>query len=356
MKIFIAHENPWNAGNPYIYTLMEEMQRKHSDVDFGWGWREFWTDELFSYDIVHFQWPQAYMAQAPAEKAYDMLAKRIAELHQHGIRIFATCHDLQPHYSQCADYGRCMTLVYEQADVILHLGHYSHSLFAARYPQVQHLLLPHHVYDTVYTIRPTKEESVARLGLPADKTYILCFGSFRSEDERQLVLKVAKQLNDKNVIFLAPSFMRVERRHGRIRKYISSRSQILRWWYRVRYRILMSGEDWVPIDDATLPYYYGLADVAFIQRPRILNSGNAVLPMLFDVAVVGPKIGNVEELLAEYGYPSFDANDMDSVIAALKKGIILQKNAYPAQQHAKVMSTISTSVIAEKLYQYYHQQ
>lgn len=355
MKIFIVHEDPWHAGNPYIYTLMEQIQTTHPDVEFGWGFSEFWSDQLWNYDIVHFQWPQAFMAQVPAAEAYDKLSERLQQIKQHGITIFATCHDLKPHYTQCAGYGRCMTLVYEQADVILHLGHYSLHLFEQDYSQAQHLYLPHHVYDTLYTTHPTKKESATQLGLSENDTYILCFGSFRSDEERNLVLQVAKQISDKHVVILAPSFMQVSRRRGRIWKHIPSQSQLLRWWYKVRYRILMSGEDWVPIDDATLPYYYGIADVAFIQRPKILNSGNAVLPMLFDVAVVGPKTGNVEELLNEYGYPAFEVNDRTSVIAAIQQGITLQKANYPATQHDKMLHHISTSVVAEKLYNYYTQ-
>lgn len=353
MKIFIAHEDPWNAGNPYIYTLIESVQEKHSDVSFGWGWNELWENGIFEYDAVHFQWPQAYMAQASKEKAYDMLKQRLIEFKQHNVRILSTCHDLEPHYNECLDYGKCMTLVYENSDVIFHLGEYSRAVFLERYPSCKHLLLPHHIYDNLYKDRYSKSVSARHLHLDEKKTYVLCFGSFRSDAERELVINVSKALNDKSIIFLSPSFMRVTKYSNRLFRRIPTKSKIKQIFYKWRYNILMSGEDWTPIDDSELPYYYGISDVAFIQRPKILNSGNAVLPFLFNVSIVGPKTGNVEGLLNEYGYPTFDPTDIKSVVDALKKGIALTKENYPAEIQAKALIEMSTKVIAEKLYRYY---
>jgi len=107
------------------------------------------------------------------------------------------------------------------------------------------------------------------------------------------------------------------------------------------------------LHDAELPYYYGISDVAFIQRPKILNSGNAVLPFLFNVAIVGPRTGNVEGLLNEYGYPTFDSENIQSVVKALKKGIELTKENYPSKIQEKALSKMSTEVVADKLYAYY---
>lgn len=353
MKIFIAHEDPWNAGNPYIFTLIESIQKSHPDVRFGWGWKSFWDEDIWEYDAVHFQWPQAYMSQAPKEKAYDMLKNRLKELRRHNIKILSTCHDLEPHYNQCSDYGKCMTLVYDNSDAIFHLGEYSLAIFSQRYPDGKHLLLPHHVYDNLYKNRYSRLESVQHLNMPQNKVYVLCFGSFRSDSERQLVVNVSKKLNDDSVIFLAPSFMRVTKYSNKLLRNIPTRSKLRQLYYKWKYNILMSGEEWAPIDDSELPYYYGIADVAFIQRPKILNSGNAVLPFLFNVAIVGPQVGNVEGLLNEYKYPTFDPENIQSVVDALKKGFELAKENYPSKIQEKALSKMSTDAIAGKLYSYY---
>ena len=46
-----------------IYTLIEEHKLLYPDDIISWGKDEFWSDNIFSYDIVHFHWPQAYMSQ-----------------------------------------------------------------------------------------------------------------------------------------------------------------------------------------------------------------------------------------------------------------------------------------------------
>ena len=353
MKIFIAHEDPWNAGNPYIYTLIESIQKRFFDVSFGWGWNSFWEDGIYEYDAVHFQWPQAYMSQASKDSAYEMLKNRIDALKQHNVKILSTCHDLEPHYNQCSEYGKCMTLVYENSDTIFHLGKFSQTIFIQRYPKAKHLLLRHHIYDNLYKTRYSKKESATYLKLPIDKIYVLCFGSFRSDTERQLVVNVSKKINNKSVFFLTPSFLRVTKYSNKFLKKIPTKSRIKQLWYKWKYNILMSGDDWSPIDDSELPYYYGIADVAFIHRPKILNSGNAFLPFLFNVAIVGPRTGNVEELLNEYGYPTFDPESIESVVCALKKSIELNKNNYPAKIQENALCQMSTDVVAEQLYVYY---
>jgi hypothetical protein len=62
----------------------------------------------------------------------------------------------------------------------------------------------------------------------------------------------------------------------------------------------MTGHSWVPVDDNILPYYYAASDLAFIHRVKILNSGNAIMPMLFGKVVVGPDVGNVGVLLKKW--------------------------------------------------------
>lgn len=149
MKIFIVHEDIYHAGNPYIYTLVEEIKKISSKVEIDYGREGFWNETIFNYDIVHFQWPQAFMA-GDSHQTSD-LENHIKRLKSHGVKIVSTCHDLNPHYNQCADYGDCMNIVYKNSDVIFHLGDYSLHLFKNQYPNVQHWLLPHQIFDTVYT-------------------------------------------------------------------------------------------------------------------------------------------------------------------------------------------------------------
>ena len=355
IRVFIAHEDIYHAGNPYIYTLVDSMSKRNDDIEFGYGWDVFWKDEIYDYDIVHFQWPQAYMQPIPSEDAAARLEERLIAFRDKGIKIVSTCHDLKPHYTQCAGYDACMSLVYQYSDLIFHLGKMSYELFQKQYPTAQHVQIYHHVYDTIYRNMPTREESQEYLNVSDNKLCILCFGMFRSEEERELVISVAKHLRKKNLpyVILAPSFMKVKGLYRKKWKFIPTLQRFKYWYYRYVLNIHMTGQTWVPIDDAELPYYYKAADVALVHRKSILNSGNAVLPMLFDIAVVGPNVGNVGLFLKEWGYPTFEINKVETIFEALEKAIELQKSEYPKQIHAKVIQKMATDVVATQIHDVY---
>lgn len=73
------------------------------------------------------------------------------------------------------------------------------------------------------------------------------------------------------------------------------------------------------IPDEQLPCYLAAADVVFIQRTDILNSGNVPLALSFGRVVTGPDSGNIGGLLAETGNPAFDPADPRSVDIALER-------------------------------------
>lgn len=357
MKVFIAHEDVYNAGNPYIYTLMECAQKLHPDLHFEWGWDSFWNEDIFSYNIVHFHWPQAYMRPIEKENAAVVLETRLKQLKERGVKIVSTCHDLKPHYDQCAGYDRCISLTYQYSDMVFHLGEYSLNLFRSVYPNALNVFLPHHIYDTVYSRFPSKEESAVKLHLNPSRHYVLCFGAFRSDEERRLVVELARQLKRRKDDFciLAPSFMDVRRHHRFLLRLIPTKSYLLSLYYKHFFHIIMTGKSWVPIGDDMLPYYYGISDVALVQRIQILNSGNVILPLLFDKPVVGPNVGNVGEVIKDFGYPTFEVSDVShTILPAVASAIQLGIEKYPQSIHSKVKAELSTEVVANMMYNYYN--
>lgn len=347
MKVFMVHENPWDAGNPYIYTLIEGIRQLHQDCTFFWGREDFWSDEILSFDIVHFHWPQAFMGKD--NHTENDLRLHIDKMKNAGVKVISTCHDLEPHYNQFADKAEIMNIVYLNCDAIIHLGEYSKALFEKQYPFARHFLLPHHLYDTVYTHFPSKEKSLDYLGLPKDKTYILCFGAFRAKQERRLILQLSKQLTDKNVLILAPSFMSIWWRSFRLLN-----RRIKKWYYRYRYNIICTGSTWKAVSDNDLPYYYGAADVVFIQRLKILNSGNSMMPMLFNKFVVGPDCGNVGPLLRRWGYFVFSVKDTRHIGSLISEAIKKNKSGEcTVDKKKKQLDEYATSVVSEKLYRLY---
>ena len=346
MKVFMVHEDPWHAGNPYIYTLIEGLQRSHPDCEIGWGRELFWSDDIYSFDIVHFHWPQTFMGK-DSHSETDLL-HHIERMKSSGVKIVATCHDLEPHYNQFADKVESMRIVYSHCDAIFHLGDFSKTLFEKEYPDAAHYLLPHHLYDTVYTYFPSRDESLKRLGLPDNRAYILCFGAFRAQQERELIFSLSKQLADKDIVILAPSFMNIWWHSFRL-----PHKRLIKWYYKIRYHIYCTGSTWRAVSDESLPYYYGAADIAFIPRLKILNSGNALMPMLFGKVVVGPDCGNVGPLLHQWNYPVFSVDDVDNVGSIVRKALQRGKEGIGGQNRLHQLGEYSTEVIVERLYAAY---
>lgn len=346
MKVFVVHEDPWNAGNPYIYTLIEGILKSHPDCEIFWGREAFWSETIYSFDIVHFHWPQAFMGHDSHSES-DLL-HHIERMKTVGVKIVATCHDLEPHYGQFSDKAKSMKIVYSHCDAIIHLGEYSKNLFEKLYPNAKHILIPHHLYDTVYTYFPSRTESIKYLGLLEDRTYILCFGTFRAKEERNLIFTLSKQLADKKIVILAPSFMNIWWRSFRL-----FHKRVLKWYYKYRYNIYCTGSTWKSVSDEILPYYFGVADVVFIQRLKILNSGNAMMPMLFGKCIVGPNCGNVGPLLRHWDYPVFDVSDTSNIGDLVRKAAEMNDAVQVNQNRNQQLSVYSTSVIAEKLYEAY---
>ena len=346
MKVFMVHEDPWNAGNPYIYTLIEGIQRSHPDCEIGWGRELFWSDDIYSFNIVHFHWPQTFMGK-DSHSETDLL-HHIERMKSSGVKIVATCHDLEPHYNQFADKVESMRIVYSHCDAIFHLGDFSKTLFEKEYPDAAHYLLPHHLYDTVYTYFPSRDESLKRLGLPEDRTYILCFGTFRAKQERDLIISLSKQLADEKIAILAPSFMNIWWHSFRL-----PHKCLKKWYYKCRYNIYCTGSTWRAVSDESLPFFYGAADVVFIQRLKILNSGNALMPMLFGKVVIGPDCGNVGPLLHLWNYPVFSVDDIGNVGSIVRKALQIEKEGIGTKNRHRQLDEYSTAVIAERLYTAY---
>ena len=348
MKIFIALFEDTLRAQPYVYTYTDVISRMHPDVSCGRMQGDFWTDKISKYDIVHIMWPNCFTGAV--NKGGDF-AKRLQEIKEHHIAIVVTCHNLQPHANVTDSVSAaCYDFAYRNCDVMIHLGETSKKLVEKTYSQARHVVIPHHVYDEVYTQMPTREESIKALHLRDDKTYILAFGVFRSEKERDLIRKAARQLRKENVEFLAPSFYMLSwspRIIGRnsLRRIVTLGKHYLRYP-----NIKVAGKR---CSDEELLWYYGASKIAFIQRTDILNSGNVPLGYLMGKVVVGPKIGNIAELLQAYGNPTFDPTDTDSVINAIRQALRLADGNKGIENREKAIKEITSSKIAQMHYQLY---
>ena len=346
MKIFQAVPNPYINANQYVMTLMDGIDSNHNDVEWGWGVERFWMNDIFDYDIIHIQWPDKLLW---CNRTPLQIEKRLLKLKKSGKKIVSTCHNFKPHYCTDINWEKAYNVVYENSDMMIHLGNYSLDVMKDLFPNVKHVLLPHQVYDTVYNSIPDRDVACRKLGLNSKYRYVICFGAFRDDEERLMVKKIANKFKKEGVFFLAPTY-----------KLIVAKSfvgRVLRKWQKIKHHcynhIIMTGDanDSVPI--GLVPYYYAVADIALIQRKKILNSGNLPLAFLMKKVAVGPNVGNVGELQKNIGNPTFDVEDDNSAIEALKNGFRLANDNYGEKNYQYAIENFSTMIISERLYGYY---
>ena len=228
----------------------------------------------------------------------------------------------------------------------MHLGNHSYSILKSKYPQIDHRILLHHVYDTIYTSIQPKIECCKKLNLNPNNIYILCFGEFRADEERNLIIQLAKQLKNEKVKILAPSFCLVPKRRNLF--YVIM--PLLKYlYYKFKYSNIKMEKYFV--DDNQLMYYYGASSISLIHRLKILNSGNVPLGFLMKNIVVGPNVGNVGEWLKETNNPTFNPHEEQTLIDAI--WLAIRNNKVGEDNYKYAMKNLTTSIISSKLYYYY---
>jgi glycosyltransferase involved in cell wall biosynthesis len=350
MKIyFVAMESPEQLQNYFVSSLAAALQEQGQEVVCGVD--RLWTDDVFDCDIVHFQWPELIFGDDKKEFSDSDITRtchRLALLKEKGIKVFVQVHNLKPHENKDKNILRLYNLLYQQADVTVHMGNYSRDLLQPQYPHARHVVIPHHIYDNVYRFDISRETARQRLHLPRDKRIVLSFGKFRNDEERRFVLSLKRKYSssEKNPpLFLMPGFYRKTLHTWNPKKFIT------RLFYTVNYKLkgVRFCHSFIP--DDLMQCYFCAADVVLLQRLEILNSGN--LPMAFAAGkvVVGPNVGNVGEILREMGNFTFDPQHTETAVEALRKA--LDNIAKGEEYKAYAMKHWSSDIIANQLLKHY---
>lgn len=339
MKIYIPlwQNDSHELENPYVYTLVDYIKLEHPETIFAFGTDLLWSDACEEYDIIHFMWP--HMFGRYIIDGMDFKG-RINVLKSKGVHIISTCHNFHAHIQENEYSDKTYDIVYSQSEYIIHLGAYSKGVLEHKYPNAKHVIILHHIYDTIYPTPQSKKECLKHIGLSDRYKYILCLGAFRNENERNLVRLVGKHFKKQGCRVLAPSIMKmpVGTKHPKV--WLYALYQLYK--YR-RCGIITKGGF---VEDTDLPFYYGASDISLIQRPEILNSGNLPMGFYMGNVVVGPNVGNVGEILRETENPVFDTQDQTSIVAAVKKGLRLSEKEKGMKNRRYCMTTCSTSICA----------
>lgn len=341
LNIYIPYwisKNLETADNPYIYTLTEGIKTQDTNIQFFFNKDLLWEYACEEMDIIHIMWPNVFEQAMLSGRDLD---ERIHYLKSKKIMIFVTCHNFIPHTSN-AIWEKAYNIIYNNCDVMIHLGNYSYNVCNGKYPQAQHYIIPHHIYDTIYTYFPKRDEALAKLSLKHNFHYILCIGAFRNEDEREIVRMIAKRFKSQKVKIIAPTFYLAS--GGKYKIWRNSSRKLLKSSFLYS-NIIISGKY---ISNADLPLYYSACDIALIQRPKILNSGNLPLSFLFGKIVVGPNVGNVGEILEETGNPTFIPDDKNSIFNAITKGLNLVQSQLGKANREYGLKNWNTNLISNK--------
>ena len=354
MKIyFVVKEPSERTINHFVSSLGKALEAQGCEVVY--GLELLWRDEVLSCDIVHFQWPEGIFGlfgHKVTEEELSKVERRLTWLKEHGKRIFYTCHNLKPHTNRNPGVLRLYEVLYRHADTIVHLGHYSCELLQAQYPDVRHVVVPHHIYNNVFTFSVSQQEARQRLHLPQDKKIILSFGKFRNNQERNFILNLKDKCNynKEAALFLMPGFYRETLHTWNPKKLVN------RLYHTMRYKLAGIQFSNEVIPDELMQCYFRAADVILIQRVDILNSGN--LPMAFHAGrvVVGPDVGNVGEILEETHNFTFNPADMDSAVTAVLKALEVSGTEKGVKNKEYAIRHWSSDITATELLKHYRNE
>jgi glycosyltransferase involved in cell wall biosynthesis len=292
----------------------------------------FWEMEG-DFNIVHLHFPHylTYEVERASQTALtpDMMSAIEERLRfwANRARVVITRHVLFPHDAEeNSPWETMYEKVYSYADSVVHFANASIAEFQQRYHQTvffrgeepRHIVIPHQNYCSLPN-SVDRATARARLGIPQDRNVMLVFGAVRSDAERQLILDAFHNLDVTRKLLLVSTWKETLPDVAWIRLKYWIRD-LRRFYYRLHPAFTLN-YSFVPEEDTQI--YLNAADVMFIPRLRVLNSGNVTLGMTFGRVVVGPDSWDVGEILESTGNPVFDPAAPSSAAVALKEGFDL---------------------------------
>jgi beta-1,4-mannosyltransferase len=293
MKILIACNL---SANPYVGQLVDALLKNDLVDTIQTGTNLFWIGNDFGYDILHFQWPEALFYQHEPDHDQLIYFEKLLNSWKLKSRIVSTVHNEHKHYEDTDGYSRLYSMVYQNSDVVIHLGRASIDVFNTRYRDcinTKHVVIPHGDFS-YFPNCVSKTAARKWLSIDEDKFVCLSFGKIRHREELEYIVRGFYKFHNKNKFLIVA---------GKL-SWPSTRYQ--RWYNKVQKIFGLPMKIYNNfISDYHLQYFYNAADVAIIPRLKILNSGNVPLGFAFGKVVIGPDTGVVGEILKETGNPVF---------------------------------------------------
>ena len=330
----------------------------HSSADF-WEMRGV-------FDVVHLHFPEhltyeieaAYFSDLGIENGTGLDDALMGELEKR-LRwwsaracLVVTRHVLLPHGAvERPRWEKLYEMFYRYADGVAHFANASIAEFRGRYVETEfargepiHAIIPHHNYASLPN-QITRDEARRKLKIPTKAKVLLVFGAIRNDAERELIENTYRNLELQNKFLLVSSW----------RENLAQVSWIrLKYWLRDLTRLYHRLHPrhhfhYGFVEEADTQLYLNAADVLFIPRFHVLNSGNVTLGMTFGRVVVGPDSWDVGELLRETGNPVFDPDRPETAINAMEEGFRLaEEGRIPAANRERALAEWTPEKCAEK--------
>ncbi len=315
--------------NRFLVDLNAELAnrcRLHHSSD------DFWSMSG-DRDVVHLHFPEYLTYEIEQAYLHGLSAALIAATEQRlrfwadRAKLVVTRHVVLPHDArEDPAWDRLYETFYRYADGVVHFARASLDEFRHRYRDTafyrgrepRHAIIPHQNYASLPN-QLTRSEARARLGIPARAAVMLVFGAIRSASERQLIWETFHRMDVPGKILLVSCWREQLAQVDWIRLKYWIRD-LTRFYYRLHPRYHFN---YGFVEEADTQIYLNAADVLFIPRLRVLNSGNVTLGMTFGRVVVGPDSWDVGELLRDTGNPVFDPDRPATAAAAMVEGFRL---------------------------------
>ena len=313
MKVLFVAEP---LSNHVLDNLFNSISDKISIVA---SIQAFW-DRTGSFDIIHLHWPESLFDwHIPKSNDIELLIDTLS-FWRSKSKITITIHNQLSHRRYKLD-RQLYREVYQFCDGMIHFGSFSYNLFKEKYP-CMHSIIPHIQYADHY---PHVNKFIARkkLGISNREKLFVIPGQIRNLSEQRIIEHGLKSIKGPlKAIFL--------------RKYLNRRKSIrtfpfhiFKWLFgkaTMSIRELLNRRYSIDylcnyMTDKELNYYLKAADIIIVPRINALNSGVLILGLSFGKIVVGPKTGNLTEILKKTGNPFWCPKSPESFLRALRMAI-----------------------------------
>ncbi|MCJ8166337.1 hypothetical protein MKJ04_15925 [Pontibacter sp. E15-1] len=316
MKLLLVAElNETNTFIDDIYNVLSKDAECDTGVD------KFWNSS-YNYDIIHIHWPENLFNWLEPTKTQLVLLKHRLKYWYSKSKIIVTRHNYYPHYKKTLKFLELYEIVYSSARAIIHLGNFSKHEYLIRYKALAftnkqiHYIIPHQVYSKLPNTF-TQKEARRKLSIPQNKKVILVFGSLRSSEELNIVLRSFKSLKIRDKFLVANAWPSQEQ-FKRIRidlKLIN----FLKTAFLSKDQYMLYNKK---VNSNELQSLFKASNLVLIPRKESLNSGNLALGFTYGKVVVGPNSGNIGEILINSGNPVYNNFNNKDVSIALEQGLL----------------------------------